>query len=289
MRNLYKRLNISSSATNDQIRSAIKSCSNAQVKQDATAVLLDTKRRAAYDQLHKTLLTIGALRSELGLSHGDNWYGKHVIDYNVSAESNRSSYEHFRSKIASAKKMSLRGQQIDRVKKFAWNALKISAVIFGLYVAVIAFNEDSSGPANGPKRNTPTFSAPPVLTPTSGTVRRHSAGIPVAPLTVKTSTGANYLLKLQTASSQRDILDVFIRGGDSIELDVPLGGYLVKYATGSTWYGYDHLFGPSTSYSKAESTFNFRQTGNSVSGYTITLYQVSDGNLRTRKIKPGDF
>lgn len=75
----------------------------------------------------------------------------------------------------------------------------------------------------------------------------------------------------------------------SASVDVPLGDYEFRYAGGSEWYGFEHLFGPDTSYNKAESSFEFRDTGYEVTGYTVTLYKVPHGNLRMTHINAQDF
>jgi hypothetical protein len=85
------------------------------------------------------------------------------------------------------------------------------------------------------------------------------------------------------------VLTVFVRGGETVNVDAPLGTFIVKYASGERWYGYDHLFGENTAYSKATTYFTFDQTGTKVNGYTITLYEIPNGNLRTKRIKPNEF
>jgi len=74
-----------------------------------------------------------------------------------------------------------------------------------------------------------------------------------------------------------------------VTIDVPLGTYEVRYAGGETWYGYTYLFGKDTAYSKADETFTFEVVGNQISGFTITLYQVVNGNLSTSRIRPNEF
>ncbi len=74
-----------------------------------------------------------------------------------------------------------------------------------------------------------------------------------------------------------------------MEFDVPLGSYELKYATGKTWYGLDYLFGPNTSYYKADDVFRFSKTGDGVSGWTVELFQQVGGNLETKKISEDDF
>lgn len=143
--------------------------------------------------------------------------------------------------------------------------------------------------ASYPRPQQPAFNAPALQLPLSGTIRRYTSKPGVAPLEIKTSAGSNYLVKLEDVVTGINVLDVFIRGGSTIELEVPLGTYLLKYAAGQTWYGYEHNFGPATGYSKADSNFRFYNDGYKVTGYTVTLYQVRDGNLRTSRLAPEEF
>jgi hypothetical protein len=135
----------------------------------------------------------------------------------------------------------------------------------------------------------PPFSEPVLALPRSGAVKRYDGRTGVAPLQIQSSVGDHYFVKLEDANSRRPVLAVFVRGGQTEEIEVPLGTYTVKYASGEKWYGETHLFGPATDYSKADQTFTFSSNGYQYSGYTITLYKVRDGNLRTSKIQPTDF
>lgn len=125
--------------------------------------------------------------------------------------------------------------------------------------------------------------------PNHGKITWYSAGDPVAPLEIKSSLGSHYLVKLSDYNSGKDVLSVFVHGGSTATFDVPLGTYRIKYASGERWYGPEHLFGPETAYSKADSSFDFQVIGNHVSGYTLTLYKVLNGNLQTSKISPEEF
>lgn len=135
----------------------------------------------------------------------------------------------------------------------------------------------------------PTPSYPEAAMPYNGEIQMYTNGERVAPFKIQTSRGANYLVKLVSAFSQEPVMTIFIRGGNTVSTEVPLGTYEVKYASGEKWYGYKHLFGPDTGYSKAESKFTFENTGYQISGYTITLYRVSNGNLRTSTISRSQF
>ena len=111
----------------------------------------------------------------------------------------------------------------------------------------------------------------------------------LAPFEIRSSPGGHYLLKLVDVYSKSDVMTVFIRGGVTVNVDVPLGTFEVRYAAGERWYGYEHLFGPDTACSKADKTFEFRIEGNQISGYTLTLYKVAHGNLHTSKIPRRSF
>ena len=124
--------------------------------------------------------------------------------------------------------------------------------------------------------------------PRSGDVRQVPDIRRVAPFEIKTEPGQNYLVKLALPSDPLGtVMSVFVRGGDTVEIKAPLGTYILKYAAGTTWYGYKKnvLFGPSTTYTQADSLFTFTATH----GHSVTLYTVSDGNLSTSDIKAQQF
>lgn len=112
----------------------------------------------------------------------------------------------------------------------------------------------------------------------------------IAPFRIVTPSGAeSYYVKLVDAFSGTLVMTFFVYGGQSFETEVPLGTYRVKYATGSTWYGEDHLFGPDTRYSEADKTFEFSVQGNQISGYTVELIRQRGGNLHTKSISANQF
>jgi hypothetical protein len=86
-------------------------------------------------------------------------------------------------------------------------------------------------------------------------------------------------------------MTIFVHGGTTVNVDVPLGVFEVRYASGTNWFGYGDLFGPKpyTVYSKADRFFDFQVVGNEIRGYTITLYNVANGNLSTTEIAESEF
>jgi len=137
----------------------------------------------------------------------------------------------------------------------------------------------------------PTFDEPAQALPSNGTWWKGSDAEHIAPFRIETSLGGryHYYVKLYDIDTERTVLAVFVRGGRTAEVKVPLGTFGLKYATGMTWYGREYLFGPDTDYNKASQSFNFYSTGYQVSGYTVQLYRQRDGNLHTYDIDKDEF
>ncbi len=127
---------------------------------------------------------------------------------------------------------------------------------------------------------------PPLM---NGTIDLYANQPRVAPLEIETSGSGYYFVKLVKTGTDQIVMTIFIHAGQNITTEVPLGSYDIKYASGENWYGNQYLFGNKTRYSKANSVFSFQDTGSQVSGYTITLYEVMDGNLSTSTISASDF
>src|SRR5207344_2327402 len=97
-----------------------------------------------------------------------------------------------------------------------------------------------------------TFKAPEQPLPANGHVRPPVNASETAPFRILTSGGdTHYFVKLEESGSGRSVLTVFVRSGHQVDMRVPFGTYVVKYAWGQKWYGYQHLFGPNTAYNKA--------------------------------------
>lgn len=161
---------------------------------------------------------------------------------------------------------------------FGWGGLAL-VVLIGLGASL--------GGSRQP--TTPSFVQPSLATPPNGEAFTYTNQERIAPFEIKSTRGSNYLVKLANAVSGQPVQTIFVRGGETINIDVPLGTFIVKYASGDTWYGYDYLFGDKTSYSKASKDFKFERSADQVHGYTITLYKVPYGNLHTERIKPNEF
>lgn len=115
------------------------------------------------------------------------------------------------------------------------------------------------------------------------------AGDRIAPLEIKTSGDSAHFIKLESTSDPDKYITFFVRPGKTVEVDMPLGNYYLKYASGTTWYGTAALFGPDTIYTKSDDIFYFYEEDGYVNGYTVTLYLVNNGNMDTERINASEF
>lgn len=150
----------------------------------------------------------------------------------------------------------------------------------------------STGQTPPPMSTQPPAKVPPSpqLLPSNGFIERYHSSESLAPLTIRTrGDGQHYFVKLADWNTGITALTVFIHGGQSVELTMPLGSYKLKYASGITWYGESELFGVDTHFSMADARFDFTVSGDQVSGYTVELFLQQDGNLQTRDIPRSTF
>lgn len=80
----------------------------------------------------------------------------------------------------------------------------------------------------------------------------------LAPFQVKTESGDNYLIKLVDPQTRKDVVRMYVVGGQTADFQVPLGDYEVLSASGVNWYGDELLFGPQTAYSKLDTVSRFK-------------------------------
>lgn len=141
-----------------------------------------------------------------------------------------------------------------------------------------------------PRKSEPIFTEPIRPLPLNGAIKRYVKDEAIAPLKITTrESGNHYFVKLVDWYTSKTVCTVFIRSGQSVSLDMPLGSYKLKYATGEQWYGTKFLFGPETAYSVADKQFDFEVRGDHVSGYTVELILQPNGNLKTNKISAEEF
>jgi hypothetical protein len=138
------------------------------------------------------------------------------------------------------------------------------------------------------------FSEPEMTIPAQGIVQlserfaRYS-GVK-APFSVTTNPSDGfYLMKMTDAITGELVAMCFIHRGTTFEMEVPLGTYKFKFASGEKWYGYTHLFGPPTVYSCIQDSLTFSISGNQSKGHSVELIPRVGGNLDTETLNPSEW
>ena len=96
-------------------------------------------------------------------------------------------------------------------------------------------------------------------------------------------------MKLVEWDSGEFVAAYFINQGSTLEVELPLGSYKLKFASGDKWYGMKHLFGPTTLYSYVPEKMTFYLSGDYARGHRIELIPQVGGNLRTPPMKAEDW
>ena len=111
----------------------------------------------------------------------------------------------------------------------------------------------------------------------------------LAPFEVNTVGRRDYLVKLDDAQDSRRRLTFYVAGGIPFQTTVPIGTYVLKYADGDHWCGPLKLFGGDVvQKSRTDLVFDYASDG-SVSGQTVTLYPVLNGNFATTEVPANQF
>lgn len=308
MRNLYKRLNSYRGAPAQSLKDAIINCKDQSIQLDAKCVFTDRKRKDMYDQTHAALTGIATLRNGLCVPQSEMWNHSLNSEFNSGHSSPLRLKELIQSNGKRANTSSSKPQKAQsdiRRKDFEPTTVIIVIIISILVIpfavdALYKINKSAPpAPAKSPSRDIPSqikteveaFNQPRLPTLAHGSLNYNTSATPLAPLEIKTPYGSSdyYFVKLVNVSTNRADMELFIHGGRTIEIKVPLGTYIMKYANGTKWYGREHNFGPETVYSKADSLFSFTKDYSGYSGYTVTLYKVQNGNLETEQITAEEF
>lgn len=97
------------------------------------------------------------------------------------------------------------------------------------------------------------------------------------------------LLKFVSVETNEAEFTMFVREKQRVEIPVPLGTYQILIATGHTWYGDEHLFGPETMYLKLDNVYSFQSILGGIQTWTVDFTPRTDGNLRTNYIPSSDW
>ena len=172
----------------------------------------------------------------------------------------------------------------------------VALIVIGVGIAIV---RSMSGPSSAP-RGTPTYtpsSYVPAQPPAPAFRAPEQPLPPTGPLGVSSGYSENYIEVHTRADGSHTMVKIedlygtivsegFIRDGGRLKLYVPLGTYVMKTASGTTWFGREHLFGPDTQYSKPDDTFPLSQPGEY---WTVELIPQTGGNMQDRRISASEF
>ena len=308
MRDLYSRLGIDRDASVAGIEAAVSKCQDRELAESAKMILLGSaSTRRDYDSCHRTLNSLSVVRNTLRIRVGSSW-GQELNDFQMRGQIESANIESEMRRLLTHEPKS----GAARLRPFHY-----FLIASGLLIAFLAYsdNQQLSGSARSsatensrPKASDrwrelanqssgsnrvpqliPAFAEPEQPLPANGSVLK-SAQNAVAPLEIKTSaSGGHTFVKLIRVGGKSSELEFFVRRGQTVEVEVPLNEYEIRYAVGSTWYGRKHLFGPNTGYFRADDTFRFYRDSTGFIGYTVELISQLGGNLETERIDEADF
>ncbi len=110
----------------------------------------------------------------------------------------------------------------------------------------------------------------------------------VVPLQIKATPGENYFVRLTNVADEHEVIDVFVRGGSTVTLAIPIGKHRVRFAAGSVWYGDKLLFGQRTSYWTIQIPVAFTVQRRKPKPVFLVL-GLKGGNMKTVALDPARF
>jgi hypothetical protein len=111
----------------------------------------------------------------------------------------------------------------------------------------------------------------------------------LAPFKIITRGNRNYFIKLLEEKTSKQMLTIFIRAGESASVDIPLGRYKIRYATGFDWHGEQYLFGVDGLYKEISQISDFRIEKNKAIGEVLEFDADVNSNLVSKLISNKDF
>ena len=177
-------------------------------------------------------------------------------------------------------------QMIQNRKQQSSNKFSIEYALFALCLVIIFFKVFDVHISFGKSINTKQEQV--LSLPENGKIQVFTDKELLAPLGIVGSLTKNVFLKFYD-TKENLVFTLFVRKNSSVNLKIPLGEYVVKYATGEEWYGFDKLFGFSTDTYEFNKKLLFYREGNTLQGHTLTLNQVVNGNLPKKNIPKSSF
>ena len=153
---------------------------------------------------------------------------------------------------------------------------------------------------------TPTTTELPALSPVNGELFITPDFEDLCPFTIIAGSSTNYYIYLEyqyapaTSSTTRKIkssatipfesdVAFYLKGGQQVKINIPVGVYKLYYATGNKFYGTELLFGDNTRFYASDELLSFYTDSQYYNGHTITLKTIANGNFDTDPIPENQF
>ena len=104
-------------------------------------------------------------------------------------------------------------------------------------------------------------------------------------ITIETSYDLDYVVALVDAYTGSAAILFYARAGQSVPMTVPSGDYVIEYAAGPTWIGFDEFFGAVTVLFRSDSIYS---VGGDNEPY-ITLDVYGGNGIPSTEITDGDI
>ncbi|MFN4985406.1 MAG: hypothetical protein ACK5GI_04595 [Ignavibacteria bacterium] len=305
MNDLYKSLNLTPYCSLELVREAIEHRNDA-IAQRARAILVDPAKKKAYDHAHYATARIVDIRRSLDLLNTPHWDNSRYRDWNPVVQDSRESDRYSEN----SKSTNFAGSKIadnDTNSKIfrGFVALVFLVIIYGSCVnrdyesestVSSGISEQTSGseeraldiPIATSQERPREVDLPVVSRPRHNRLFR-AKGNPESSLTIRTTDGTDYYIKLVDVAGNKTIRSAYIHGGMVGEIPVPLGEYYLYWSSGKDWYGPKHGFGKDAPKQKGSSTLNFERNGNRIRSWEVTLYNVPNGNMSQESVDDSDF
>lgn len=305
MRNLYAELGITPNATPAEVSEAL--VENPALK-DSAYVLLHPQRRAIYDRVHSTLSAIGGLSVRMLSGHRETDFFREHPDFHPGLKTGSAAAaakSKHKSNPRRKRQHSPKANKVMGLGNWAWVVLG-AAIISYLYLESGGYLDSDNSEIENSSHVTTSAADPdnferyilqehtetkpqltPVPMPSTGWGTTSVKGSGQNFINVRTSpSGPHTLVKVEYWDSGNEVATRIVQAGNTVKIPVPLGTFRIKTASGSTWYGPEHLFGPDTNYSVANSDFPLRKLGEY---WEVELIEQTDGNLTQSSIPKSQF
>ena len=269
MKDLYKRLNIDSSASSEEIRQALAEVSDPRIREQVEKILLRRDRRVVYDRNHRVLMQISELRHRLSLYDKECWASGAFGDFTSIADP----------------------ENIVRVpvRRFRCRGWLQKLGLLSLLVLSLHFLDRSGRLENiSVKSLAPRLNLPwDTLTRPKHRFVFYSKTFEGPGVSIDISTPLfpeHYVVQLKDWNSGELVLKVFLYAGGTYKGEVPPGSYRVQYAGGDQWRGEKQLFGETTIFAETRAKLHLSDRGQQNSPVAIELRRSDMDTIGTKEI-----